>query len=243
MIHHIYPVYQRIMLKISGEALPGNKGFGIDSTILRRIIVEIKELVKIGIQIGIVVGGGNLCRGTGLVKSGMNKVIGDHIGMLATIMNGLVLFNAFNEADVCARLMSAVPLTGICDNYNWTDAIDSLSNNIVVIFGAGTGNPCFTTDSAACLRGIEVKVDAVFKATKVDGVFSNDPMQHPSNSILYEQLSYKEVLDRELKIMDLTAFILARDYNLPIHIFNIKKVGALKRIIMGYKEGTIITDK
>lgn len=243
MIHNINPIYRRIILKISGEALQGHKKFGIDSIILDRMALEIKELITIGVQIGIVIGGGNLCRGTGLVQCDMNKVIGDHIGMLATIMNGLAMYNALNKVYVYSRLMSAIPLGGICDHYNCMDAINMLSKNKVVIFGAGTGNPCFTTDSAACLRGIEIKVDAVLKATKVDGVFSHDPIQYPKNSVLYKQLHYKEVLERELKVMDLTAFMLARDYNIPIHIFNINKIGALKRIIMGYQEGTIITNE
>lgn len=243
MVNYSNPIYQRVILKISGEALQGNAGFGIDSAILDRMVIEIKELVHIGVQIGIVIGGGNLCRGgSGLVKYGMNRIIGDHIGMLATIMNGLVMYNALNKAYVHSEMMSAIPIEGVCNHYNWMEAIDLLSNNKVVIFGAGTGNPCFTTDSAACLRGIEIKVDAVLKATKVDGVFSNDPIRYPNNSKLYEHLSYKEVLKRELRVMDLTAFMLARDYNLPIHIFNINKIGALKRIVMGYKEGTLITN-
>lgn len=237
------PIYRRIILKISGESLQGDQKLGIDSNILDRIALEIKELMVMGIQIGIVMGGGNLCRGTGLVKFGMNQVIGDNIGMLATIINGLVMYNALNKIYVHSKIMSAISLDSVCDNYNWIKAIDFLSNNKVVIFTAGIGNPCFTTDSAACLRGIEVQVDAIFKATKVDGVFSHDPIQYPNNSVLYEKLSYKEVLKRELKVMDLTAFMLARDYNLPIHIFNINKIGALKKIIMGYKEGTMIADK
>lgn len=244
MIKHMDPIYRRIILKVSGEAFQGgNKGFEVNSVILDRIAIEIKELISIGVQIGIVIGGGNLCRGAELIKFGIHQVIADHIGMLSTIINGLIMYNALNKVYVHAKLMSAIPLEGICDHYNWITAVDFLSNNKVVIFSAGTGNPCFTTDSAACLRGIEIKVDAILKATKVDGVFSNDPIQYPGNSILYEQLSYTEVLERELKIMDLTAFMLARDYNLPIHIFNINKIGALKRILMGYKEGTIITSK
>lgn len=241
MINHKDPVYRRIILKISGEALQGSAGFGMNSEILDRMVLEIKDLVNIGIQIGIVIGGGNLFRGTRLIKYGVNRVIGDHIGMLATIINGLVILSALHRVYVNSYLMSAIPLQGICAHYNWSKAIDLLSNNRVVVFGAGTGNPFFTTDSAACLRGIEIEADAILKATKVDGVFSNDPIQCPNDSTLYNQLSYRDVLDRELKVMDLTAFTLARDHSLPIHIFNIKKVGALKRILMGYKEGTLIT--
>ncbi|URJ29180.1 UMP kinase [Blochmannia endosymbiont of Camponotus modoc] len=240
MVTHTKPIYRRIVLKMSGEALQGTEGFGIDTTVLNRMVTEVKELVKIGIQIGIVMGGGNLFRGAELVKSGMNRIVGDHIGMLATIMNGLAMRSALNHAYVHSHLMSAIPLNGVCDHYNWMKAINLLSNNWVVIFAAGTGNPLFTTDSAACLRGIEIKADVVLKATKVDGVFSTDPIQHP-DAILYEQLSYQDVLKRELKVMDLTAFTLAREHNLPIRIFNINKLGALKRIIMGHKEGTLIT--
>ncbi|URJ24182.1 UMP kinase [Blochmannia endosymbiont of Camponotus sp.] len=240
MVTHTKPIYRRIVLKMSGEALQGTEGFGIDTTVLNRMVTEVKELVKIGIQIGIVMGGGNLFRGAELVKSGMNRIVGDHIGMLATIMNGLAMRSALNHAYVHSHLMSAIPLNGVCDHYNWMKAINLLSNNWVVIFAAGTGNPLFTTDSAACLRGIEIKADVVLKATKVDGVFSTDPIQHP-DATLYEQLSYQDVLERELKVMDLTAFTLAREHNLPIRIFNINKLGALKRIIMGYKEGTLIT--
>lgn len=234
------PIYRRVVIKVSGEALQGASGFGIDTNVLDRMVVEVKELVCIGVQVGIVIGGGNLFRGTGLVQSGMNRVIGDQIGMLATIINGLAMCSALHRAYVRSHLMSAIPLSGMCDHYNWVKAINLLSNNKVVIFVAGTGNPLFTTDSAACLRGIEVQADVVLKATKVDGVFSTDPILHP-DAKLYEQLSYQDVLERELKIMDLTAFTLARDHNLPICIFNINKLGALKKIILGYKEGTLIT--
>lgn len=233
------PIYRRIVIKVSGEALQGTENFGIDTTVLERIVIEVKELVHIGVQVGIVIGGGNLFRGTTLVKLGMNRITGDQIGILATIMNGLAMYNALRRVYVHSHVMSAIPLHGICDHYNWIKAINLLSNNRVVIFVAGTGNPLFTTDSAACLRSIEVKADVMLKATKVDGVFSTDPILHP-DAILYEQLSYQDVLERELKIMDLAAFTLARDHNLPIRIFNMNKFGALKKIILGYKEGTLI---
>lgn len=242
MEDHTKPIYRRIILKISGEALQGSEGFGIDFAMLNRMAMEIKELVSIGVQIGVVMGGGNLFRGTRLVQSGISRVIGDHMGMLATIMNGLAMYGSLHRIYVHTRLLSAIPVYSICHHYNCIKAINLLSNNNVVIFGAGTGNPLFTTDSAACLRGIETESDAIFKATKVDGVFSNDPIQDPNNTILYKQLKYKDVLKNELKVMDLTAFMLARDHDLPIHIFNINKVGVLKRIIMGYKEGTLITN-
>ncbi|NIG62780.1 MAG: UMP kinase [Serratia symbiotica] len=233
------PVYQRILLKLSGAALQGAEGFGIDASVLDRMAQEINELVEIGIQVGVVIGGGNLFRGTNLAQAGMNRVVGDHIGMLATVMNGLAMRDALHRAYVNARLMSAIPLNGVCDNYSWSEAISMLRNNRVVIFSAGTGNPFFTTDSAACLRGIEIEADVVLKATKVDGVYSADPVKN-SDATLYEQLTYQDVLERELKVMDLAAFTLARDHSLPIRVFNMNKPGALRRVVMGENEGTLI---
>ncbi|WAJ72486.1 UMP kinase (plasmid) [Catenovulum adriaticum] len=231
--------YRRVLLKLSGEALMGDEGFGIDPKILDRMAQEIKELVEFGVQVGIVIGGGNLFRGAGLAKAGMNRVVGDHMGMLATTMNGLAMRDALHRAYVNARLMSAIELTGVCDTYNWAEAISLLKAGKVVIFAAGTGNPFFTTDSAACLRGIEIEADAVLKATKVDGVYSDDPESNP-DATLYTQLTYQEVLEKELKVMDLAAFTLARDHSLPIRVFNMNKPGALRRVIMGEVEGTLI---
>lgn len=233
------PAYRRILLKLSGEALMGNEGFGIDPSVLSRMALEIKELVELGIQVGLVIGGGNLFRGEGLAKAGMNRVVGDHMGMLATVMNGLAMRDALHRAFVNAKLMSAIELTGVCDSYNWADAISNLKSGRVVIFSAGTGNPFFTTDSAACLRGIEIEADAVLKGTKVDGVYDSDPVKNPE-ATLYSELDYSDVLDKELKVMDLAAFTLARDHRLPIRVFNMNKPGALKRVVMGDTEGTII---
>ncbi|WP_035013478.1 UMP kinase [Catenovulum agarivorans] len=233
------PEYRRVLLKLSGEALMGDEGFGIDPKVLDRMAQEIKELVELGVQVGIVIGGGNLFRGSGLAKAGMNRVVGDHMGMLATTMNGLAMRDALHRAYVNARLMSAIELSGVCDTYNWTDAISLLKAGKVVIFAAGTGNPFFTTDSAACLRGIEIEADVVLKATKVDGVYSADPVTNP-DATLYNKLSYQEVLEKELKVMDLAAFTLARDHSLPIRVFNMNKPGALKNVIMGAVEGTLI---
>lgn len=233
------PTYRRILLKLSGEALMGDEGFGIDPKILDRMAQEIKELVELDVQVGVVIGGGNIFRGEGLAKAGMNRVVGDHMGMLATVMNGLAMRDALHRAFVNARLMSAIPLNGVCDAYNWADAISLLKSGRVVIFSAGTGNPFFTTDSAACLRGIEIEADVVLKATKVDGVFSADPMKNPE-ATLYSNLSYNDVIDQELKVMDLAAFTLARDHSMPIAVFNMNKPGALKRVIMGEPEGTLI---
>ena len=231
--------YRRILLKLSGEALMGEEGFGIDPKVLDRMAQEIKELIELGIEVGLVIGGGNIFRGEGLAKAGMNRVVGDHMGMLATVMNGLAMRDALHRASVNARLMSAIPLNGVCDDYNWAEAISLLKSGRVVIFSAGTGNPFFTTDSAACLRGIEIEADAVFKATKVDGVYDADPVKNP-NAIMYKTLSYSEVLEKELKVMDLAAFTLARDHNMPIRVFNMNKPGCLKAVVLGEDAGTLI---
>lgn len=233
------PAFRRILLKLSGEALMGEEGFGIDPKVLDRMAQEVKELVELGIQVGVVIGGGNLFRGEGLAKAGMNRVVGDHMGMLATVMNGLAMRDALHRAYVNARLMSAIPLNGVCDRYNWAEAISLLKSGRVVIFAAGTGNPFCTTDSAACLRGIEIEAEVVLKGTKVDGVYSDDPMKN-ADAVKYDELGYNEVLDKELKVMDLAAFTMARDHDMPILVFNMNKPGALRRAIMGEQEGTLI---
>ncbi|RUO32038.1 UMP kinase [Aliidiomarina sedimenti] len=233
--------YRRVLLKLSGEALMGDEPFGIDAKMLDRMAQEIKEVVELGVQVGLVIGGGNLFRGEGLAKAGMNRVVGDHMGMLATVMNGLAMRDALHRSYVNARLMSAIELTGVCDSYNWAEAISLLKSGRVVIFSAGTGNPFFTTDSAACLRGIEIEAELVLKGTKVDGVYSADPMKD-ANATLYQHVTYDEVLSNELKVMDLAAFTLARDHNLPIQVFNMNKPGALKAVIMGEQEGTRISN-
>ena len=232
--------YRRILLKLSGEALVGKETFGIDPAVLDRTAIEIKSLIESGVQVGLVIGGGNIFRGAGLAEAGMNRVVGDHMGMLATVMNGLAMRDALHRAHVNSRLMSAIPLTGVCDDYNWAEAIKHLKLGTVVIFAAGTGNPFFTTDSAACLRGIEIEADAVLKGTKVDGVYDDDPVKNP-NASLYQEIDYQMVLEKELKVMDLAAFTLARDHSLPIRVFNMNKEGALSRVVMGYEEGTTIT--
>ncbi|EFN01122.1 UMP kinase [Actinobacillus pleuropneumoniae] len=234
------PIYKRILLKLSGEALQGDEGFGIDPSILDRMALEIKELIEMGVEVGVVLGGGNLFRGARLAKAGMNRVVGDHMGMLATVMNGLAMRDALHRADVNAKLMSAFQLNGICDTYNWSEAIKMLREKRVVIFSAGTGSPFFTTDSAACLRGIEIEADIVLKATKVDGVYDKDPAKF-ADAKLYNQLTYAEVIEQELQVMDLAAFTLARDHGMPIRVFNMVKPGALKQVITGTTEGTIIS--
>ena len=232
--------YKRILLKLSGEAMVGNEGLGIDPAILDRTVQEIKELVDLGVQVGLVVGGGNIFRGQTLAKAGMNRVAGDHMGMLATVMNGLALRDSLQRHNVPATLMSAIALQGVCDTYNYGKAMELLEAGNVVIFSAGTGNPFFTTDTAACLRAIEIQADVVLKGTKVDGVYSADPMKDP-NAEFYPELDYQTVLQKELQVMDLTAFTLARDHRLPIRIYNMGKADVLKKVVQGEPEGTLVT--
>ncbi|QIQ41824.1 MAG: UMP kinase [Buchnera aphidicola (Microlophium carnosum)] len=235
-------IYRRILLKISGEVLQGANKFGIDINSLKRIAKEIDSIVKIGIQVGLVIGSGNLFRGAKLSKLGLNRVAADHIGILSTVINSLAMrdtINSISSAKTC--LMSAIPLNGICEIYSCERAINLLSNHFIIIFAAGTGNPFFTTDSAACLRGIETESDIILKGTKVDGVYSKDPKKD-HRAVLYRTLTYKDVLKKELKVMDLAAFTLARDYHLPIRVFNINNPGSLYRIMIGNNEGTLITE-
>jgi len=230
---------KRILLKLSGEALMGAESFGIDPSLLDRLAAEIKEIVDQGIQVGLVIGGGNLFRGEKLAQAGMNRVAGDHMGMLATVMNALAMQDALERAKVGTRVMSAISLTGVCEDYDRRFALRFMQDSQVVIFTAGTGNPFFTTDTAACLRGIEIDADLILKATKVDGVFSADPNKDP-NAVMYESLTYAEALSKELGIMDLTAFCLARDHNKKIRVFNLNKPGALIDAVIHESEGTLI---
>lgn len=231
--------YKRILLKLSGEALMGNESFGIDPTVLDRMAAEVKAVRQMGAQVGIVVGGGNLFRGERLARAGMNRVAGDHMGMLATVMNSLAMQDALERIKQPTRVMSAVALAGVCEDYDRRFAIRFMEAGNVVIFCAGTGNPFFTTDTAAVLRGIEIEADLILKATKVDGVYSADPMKFPE-AVRYSRLSYTEALERELGVMDLTAFCLARDHNKKIRVFNMNKPGALGSVLKGADEGTLI---
>jgi len=233
------PRYNRILLKLSGEALAGDEGFGIDPKVLDAMAIEIGQLVGIGVQVGLVIGGGNLFRGAALQASGLDRVAGDHMGMLATVMNGLALRDALERSNIRTRLMSAIPMSGVVEHYDHRNAIRYLKNGEVVVFCAGTGNPFFTTDSAACLRGIEINADVVLKATKVDGVFDSDPEKNPK-AVKYDRLSYDEVLARKLGVMDLTAICLVRDHNMPLRVFNMNKKGALLNLMLGGNEGTLV---
>ncbi|KAA1194513.1 UMP kinase [Pseudohalioglobus sediminis] len=231
--------YKRILLKLSGEALTGNESFGIDPRVLDRMALEIGQLVGIGVQVGLVVGGGNLFRGAALQTAGLDRVTGDHMGMLATVMNALALRDALERSNIATRVMSSIPMSGVVDHYDRRKAIRYLNNGDVVIFAAGTGNPFFTTDSSACLRGIEVQAELVLKATKVDGVYSADPMK-VTDAVKYDRLTYDEVLDKKLEVMDLTAICLCRDHNMPVRVFEMEKQGALLNIVRGGDDGTLI---
>ncbi|MEM1403264.1 MAG: UMP kinase [Pseudomonadota bacterium] len=231
--------YKRILLKLSGEALSGSQSFGIDPKILDQMALEIGQLVGIGVQVGLVVGGGNLFRGAALQEAGLDRITGDHMGMLATVMNALALRDALERSNISTQVMSSIPMSGVVDHYDRRKAIRALSNGDVVIFCAGTGNPLFTTDSSACLRGIEVEADVVLKATKVDGVYTADPMKDPTAQ-KYDRLTYDEVLDKKLGVMDLTAIVLCRDHRMPVRVFEMEKAGALLAIVRGGDDGTLI---
>lgn len=226
-------------MKLSGEALTGEEAFGIDPKILDRMALEVGQLVGIGVQVGLVVGGGNLFRGAALQRAGLDRVTGDHMGMLATVMNALALRDALERSNIATQVLSSIPMSGVVDHYDRRKAIRALSNGDVVIFAAGTGNPFFTTDSSACLRGIEVDAELVLKATKVDGVYSADPFKDPT-AIKYDRLTYDEVLDKKLEVMDLTAICLCRDHNMPVRVFEMEKQGALLNIVRGGTDGTLI---
>ena len=231
--------YKRILLKLSGEALAGEAGFGIDPKVLERMAVEILQVTALGVQVGMVIGGGNLFRGALLNAAGMERVTGDHMGMLATVMNALAMRDSLERAKVPTRVMSAIQMSGVVEHYDRRAAIRYLDSGDIVIFSAGTGNPFFTTDSAACLRGIEIDADLVLKATKVDGVYSEDPKNN-SKAKKFSQLTYDEVLEKRLGVMDLTAICLCRDHKMPIKVFNMYRPGALLDNITGNSSGTLI---
>lgn len=237
---HATPRYKRILLKLSGEAL-GAGGVGIDPKVLDRTALEIGQLVGIGIEVGLVIGGGNLFRGAALHEAGLDRVTGDHMGMLATVMNALAMRDALERANIHTVVMSAIPMSGVVEHYDRRLAIRHLEKGQVVIFSAGTGNPFFTTDSAACLRGIEIDADIVLKATKVDGVYSADPVLDPS-ATRFERLTYDEVLERQLGVMDLTAICLARDHEMPLRVFCMEDSGALRNAVVNDEEGTLVTN-
>ncbi len=233
------PKYKRILLKLSGEALQGEHDFGIDPKVLDRMALEIGQLVGIGVQVGLVIGGGNLFRGAALSEAGLDRVTGDHMGMLATVMNALAMRDALERSNIKSRVMSAIPMSGIVEHYDRRRATRYLSSGDVVIFSAGTGNPFFTTDSAACLRGIEIEADIVLKATNVDGVYDADPKKNP-DAVKFDVLTYDDVLERQLGVMDLTAICLARDHDMPLRVFNMATPGIMAQLMVGGEDGTLI---
>ncbi|MGY6588096.1 MAG: UMP kinase [Wenzhouxiangella sp.] len=231
--------YQRILLKLSGEALLGELDYGIDPKISSRIAREVSAVVDAGIQIGIVIGGGNIFRGAGLAASGIDRITGDHMGMLATVMNALGLQDALERAGVTTRVMSAISVREVCEDYIRRRAVRHLEKGRAVIFAAGTGTPFFTTDTAASLRAIEIGADLMIKATKVDGIYSSDPVKN-QDAVRYDRVSYDEVIEKKLAVMDTNAIVLCRDQSMPIRIINLNRPGELQRLIDGEEVGTLV---
>lgn len=232
--------YHRILLKLSGEALLGQEDYGIDPIIIHRIAVEIGDVTKLGIEVAVVIGGGNIFRGAGLAKSGIDRVTGDHMGMLATVMNSLALQDALERIGVDARVMSAISVHDVCEDYIRRRAIRHLEKGRVVICAGGTGNPFFTTDTAAALRAIEIDADILLKATKVDGVYSADPVHDP-DAERFDRLGYDRVIESKLGVMDANAIVLCRGQKMPIRVFNVFDEGNLVRIIKGEAIGTLVS--
>ncbi|MDF1761574.1 MAG: UMP kinase [Coxiellaceae bacterium] len=233
------PIYKRVVLKMSGEALSGDGDYAIDIKVVDRLANDVRELMELGMQVAVVIGGGNFFRGAALSDAGITRMTGDHMGMLATLMNALSLRDAFDRAGMQVRILSAIPMSGIVDHFNRRKAIHHLESGRVVVFAAGTGNPLVTTDSAASLRAIEIDADVVLKATNVDGVYDSDPRKNPK-AVKYQHLSYQKALEKELAVMDLAAFCQCRDHGMPLRVFNIEKPRALFDVVTGYNEGTVV---
>ncbi|MFQ5644211.1 MAG: UMP kinase [Thiogranum sp.] len=239
MMQNSQLVYRRILLKLSGEALMGEGDYGIDPVVIRRIAGEIHELLEAGVEIGLVIGGGNIFRGAGLAQGGMDRVTGDHMGMLATVINSLAMQDALEKLGSQCRVMSALQINQVCEDYIRRRAVRHLEKGRVVIFAAGTGNPFFTTDSAASLRAIEMGVDIMLKATKVDGIYTDDPVANP-DAKRYERLGYDEAINKKLAVMDATALVLCRDQGMPLRVFDLNKTGNLVRVASGQDVGTLV---
>jgi len=232
--------YHRILLKISGEALLGELDYGIDPKVSSRIAEEVKAVIAGGVEVGIVIGGGNIFRGQGLAASGIDRTTGDHMGMLATVMNALALQDALEKMGVDTRVMSAIPIRDVCEDFIRRRAMRHLEKHRVVIFAAGTGNPFFTTDTAASLRAVEIGADLMIKATKVDGVYSSDPMTN-ADAEHHPRLTYDQVIERKLQVMDTNAIVLCREQSMPIRIINLNRPGELGRLIAGEEVGTLVS--
>ena len=233
------PAHKRILLKLSGEALMGDDAFGINRATIVRMVEEIAEVTRLGVQVAVVIGGGNIFRGVAGGSVGMDRATADYMGMLATVMNALALADAMDKQGLVARVMSAIAIEQVVEPYVRPKALQYLEEGKVVVFAAGTGNPFFTTDTAAALRGAEIGAEIVLKATKVDGIYSADPKKDPL-ATKYDRISFNEVISKNLAVMDATAFALCRDQKLPINVFSIFKPGALKRIVLGESEGTLV---
>jgi uridylate kinase len=235
------PAYRRILVKLSGEALMGNADYGIDPLFLKRLAAEVAAVREYGVEVGLVIGGGNLFRGAGLARAGMDRVTADQMGMLATVMNSLALQDALESIGVFVRVLSAIRINEVCEDYIRRRAVRHLEKGRVCIFAAGTGNPFFTTDSAASLRAIEIEADLLLKATKVDGIYDSDPMVNPS-ARRFDRLTYDQVLDGRLNVMDATAIVLCRDHRLPLRVINLNEPGTLVRVARGDDVGTLVTN-
>ncbi|MFI4869600.1 MAG: UMP kinase [Steroidobacterales bacterium] len=235
------PACSRILVKLSGEALLGSADYGIDPAVLKRIASDVGAVQALGVQIAIVIGGGNLFRGAGLARAGMDRVTADQMGMLATVMNALALQDALEQQGMQARVMSAIRINEVCEDFIRRRAVRHLEKGRAVIFAAGTGNPFFTTDTAASLRAIEIEAQLLLKATKVNGIYSDDPVKNPS-ARHYPRLTYDRVLDERLNVMDATAIVMCRDYRMPLRVFNLGTPGDLLRIVRGEDIGTLVTN-
>ncbi|MBU0575763.1 MAG: UMP kinase [Proteobacteria bacterium] len=233
------PVYKRVLLKLSGESLMGNLASGIDHQVVDDIAGEIREVVALGVQLGIVVGGGNIFRGITASTKGMDRTTADYMGMLATVINSLALQSALERQGVSTRVQTAIEMREVAEPFIQRRAVRHLEKGLVVIFAAGTGNPYFTTDTAATLRAVEIKADIILKATKVEGVYDRDPLQH-ADAVMYEKISFTDVLTSNLKVMDATAISMCRDNGLPLVVFNLQKAGNIRRVICGEAVGTVV---
>ncbi len=232
--------YQRVLIKLSGEALMGDDAYGISPEVIRRIASEVNDLTEAGVEVAIVIGGGNIFRGAGLAAAGIDRVTADHMGMLATVINSLAMQDALERLGVIARVMSAISINEICEDYIRRKAVRHLEKGRVVVFAAGTGNPFFTTDSAASLRAIEINAELLIKATKVDGVYSADPVKDKTAK-RYDMLGYDAVLDQKLGVMDATAIVLCRENNMPLRVLDMTQAGSMMRAVQGLNEGTLVT--
>lgn len=234
------PVYKRVLLKLSGESLMGNKGYGLDPVVMEKYAQEVKSILDLGVEVAIVIGGGNIYRGMNEKETGIERAHGDYMGMLATVINGMAVQAMLEKMGVYTRLLSAIKMEQIAEPYIRRRAMRHLEKRRVVIFGAGTGNPYFTTDTAGSLRAIEIGANVILKGTRVNGIYSADPEKHP-DAVKYDQITFKECLDRNLGVMDLTAFTLCMENKLPIIVFDINQPGNLKRVVMGEKVGTLVS--